>query len=240
MDFETETLICNTLKAEGFDGMPDGTGRGMPIVAGTVGPLTACGGTAKKHGYGSGQQEVEAGHVVPVAFLPRYYADRDGGPSGAPSEIVHPLTAQNKSGDGHPCVAFEYKKDGADHGDLSPTLRATEHNESHANGGGHVAVAFTERTRSDGRNLECQEEVTYALKSQGGHSTIRISQGYAVRRLTPTECERLQAFPDGWTLVTNHKGKAMADGPRYKALGNAVTVSVVEWLARRILKYWPE
>lgn len=50
-----------------------------------------------------------------------------------------------------------------------------------------------------------------------------------VRRLTPTECERLQGFPDGWT--TNQ-----SDAQRYKQLGNAVTVPVAEWIAKRILQ----
>ena len=55
----------------------------------------------------------------------------------------------------------------------------------------------------------------------------------AVRRLTPTECERLQGFPDGYTDIP-WKGKQAPDGPRYKALGNAVTVPVIEYLGRRI------
>ena len=48
------------------------------------------------------------------------------------------------------------------------------------------------------------------------------------RRLTPTECERLQGFPDGWT-------SGQADSHRYKQLGNAVAVPVVEWIGRRIV-----
>ena len=55
----------------------------------------------------------------------------------------------------------------------------------------------------------------------------------AVRRLTPRECERLQGFPDDWTLVP-HKGKIGADSPRYKALGNSMAVNVMVWLGRRI------
>lgn len=51
---------------------------------------------------------------------------------------------------------------------------------------------------------------------------------YGVRRLTPVECERLQAFPDGWTEP------AGSDSARYKALGNAVTVNTVGWILRRI------
>jgi DNA (cytosine-5)-methyltransferase 1 len=54
-----------------------------------------------------------------------------------------------------------------------------------------------------------------------------------VRRLTPTECERLQGFPDGHTLVP-HRGKPMADGPRYRCLGNSMAVPVMAWIGRRI------
>lgn len=53
---------------------------------------------------------------------------------------------------------------------------------------------------------------------------------YGVRRLTPVECERLQAFPDGWTEP------AGSDSARYKALGNAVTVTVPHWLFGRIME----
>ena len=52
---------------------------------------------------------------------------------------------------------------------------------------------------------------------------------YGVRRLTPVECERLQGFPDGWTEP------AGSDSARYRALGNAVTVNVPEWLFGRML-----
>jgi site-specific DNA-cytosine methylase len=55
--------------------------------------------------------------------------------------------------------------------------------------------------------------------------------GAAVRRLTPKECERLQGFPDSYTLLPFGK---KADGPRYKALGNSMAVPVIRWLGRRI------
>ena len=54
-----------------------------------------------------------------------------------------------------------------------------------------------------------------------------------VRRLTPTECERLQGFSDGWTQVP-YRNKPAADGPRYTALGNAMAVPVMRWLGKRI------
>lgn len=59
-----------------------------------------------------------------------------------------------------------------------------------------------------------------------------IHQGQGVRRLTPIECERLQGFPDGWT---SPDGLEVADSHRYRMLGNAVSVPVVEWIARRIV-----
>lgn len=53
-----------------------------------------------------------------------------------------------------------------------------------------------------------------------------------VRRLTPLECERLQGFPDGWTEEGSN-GK-QADSNRYKQMGNAVAVPVVEWIVARL------
>ena len=58
-------------------------------------------------------------------------------------------------------------------------------------------------------------------------------QNYAVRRLTPLECERLQGAPDNWTAIT-YRGKPIADGPRYKMIGNSMAVPVMRWLGERI------
>ena len=66
------------------------------------------------------------------------------------------------------------------------------------------------------------------LRSDMGDNQPAIRQGMAVRRLTPTECERLQAFPDGWT-------DGQADSARYRQLGNAVCVNVAEWIGHRIM-----
>jgi site-specific DNA-cytosine methylase len=54
--------------------------------------------------------------------------------------------------------------------------------------------------------------------------------GMQVRRLTPTECERLQGFPDGHTLLPGRH----ADGPRYKALGNSMAVPCMRWIGGNI------
>jgi DNA (cytosine-5)-methyltransferase 1 len=58
----------------------------------------------------------------------------------------------------------------------------------------------------------------------------------AIRRLTPTECERLQGFPDGWTKIPyrNKPEEVCPDGPRYKACGNSMAVPVMRWIGERI------
>ena len=66
--------------------------------------------------------------------------------------------------------------------------------------------------------------------AQGGTAVMSAMQ---VRRLTPRECERLQGFPDNYTLV-QHRNKPAADGPRYKALGNSMAVPCMVWIGRRI------
>jgi len=57
----------------------------------------------------------------------------------------------------------------------------------------------------------------------------QVLSGFKIRRLTPIECERLQGFPDGWT-------EGVSNTQRYKCLGNAVTVNVIEFLGERILQ----
>jgi len=66
------------------------------------------------------------------------------------------------------------------------------------------------------------------LNGQDAYSGRIFAATGRPRRLTPTECERLQGFPDGWTA-------GQADSHRYKQLGNAVAVPVAEWIGRRIV-----
>ena len=60
-----------------------------------------------------------------------------------------------------------------------------------------------------------------------------VAQSMQVRRLTPRECERLQGFPDDYTLIP-YRNKPASDGPRYKALGNSMAVPVMAWIGKRI------
>lgn len=129
-----------------------------------------------------------------------------------------------------------------------------------------VAIAFAQNQRNEVREMDvagaipairrgdaknetlcfqeaqtgCREyETAGCIRANGpGHDPVgsRLRQGMMVRRLTPRECERLQGFPDDWTLIP-WRGKAAdqcPDGPRYKALGNAMACNVMRWIGERI------
>lgn len=94
-----------------------------------------------------------------------------------------------------------------------------------------IAVALCE-----GAHGVTEMDVTTSVQSSGG----KLGQGMQgvriateVRRLTPRECERLQGFPDDYTLIP-YRGKPAADGNRYKVLGNSMAVNVMRWLGDRI------
>jgi len=97
-------------------------------------------------------------------------------------------------------------------------------------GGGNVPMIFEqENVAVDFYNASISD-VSQTIKS---HSPNDVNIGgvmnsQVVRRLTPVECERLQGFPDGWT-------SGQADSNRYKQMGNAVAVPVVEWIISRMV-----
>lgn len=74
----------------------------------------------------------------------------------------------------------------------------------------------------------------YLSTCSGIESGDIIQHPWAVRRLTPRECERLQGFRDGYTDVPYRRRNATPDGPRYKALGNSKAANCVRWLGLRI------
>jgi len=118
-------------------------------------------------------------------------------------------------------------------GEVSPTMSCFDQGDTRAT----TVVAFANRTRDGVKVPEVMKDgIVPALTNPGGEGrsdAVNVAQAMAVRRLTPRECERLQGFPDGYTLVT-YRGKPAADGPRYKALGNSMAVPVMRWIGERI------
>ena len=107
---------------------------------------------------------------------------------------------------------------------IAQTLTA-RHDSSPGGGGGYnvVPVAFH----------ATQDPISGPVSPALGTSMYAGVLHQGVRRLTPRECERLQGFPDDWTLVP-YRGKPAANGPRYKACGNSMAVPVMRWIGSRI------
>ncbi len=116
------------------------------------------------------------------------------------------------------------------HARPSETARCLDSTGSFANAQGGTVVAFNWQAGGSKDFLGPVKERSPALARK---QTPAFVQGMAVRRLTPRECERLQGFPDDWTLVP-YRGKPASDGPRYKAIGNSFAVPVVRWIGERI------
>lgn len=106
---------------------------------------------------------------------------------------------------------------------ISPSLRTMQG----GNGQPKIMVVLTpnrEEKRQNGRRFKEDGEEMFTLTNQDIHD---VMEGNRIRRLTPIECERLQGFPDNWTLGS--------DTQRYKQCGNAVTVNVIEAIMQKIL-----
>jgi len=84
-----------------------------------------------------------------------------------------------------------------------------------------ITMIMNANTNSNMKNRVQMRDKTWTLTGNSGD--FSIWDNYRIRKLTPTECERLQGFPDGWT-------KGVSDTQRYKMLGNAVTTNVVEYI----------
>lgn len=149
--------------------------------------------------------------------------------------------------------AHTLRAEGFDAGeDIAPTLRAMGHGESHPNAGGQIAVCIhsdavarsgdnktasadasgNTRLRPAGKGWT-EDDTAYAVTTGQPHA---VASGWAVRRLTPTECARLQGFPDDHSRIP-WRGKPAdlcPDGPQYKTYGNSMAVKVMAWLARRL------
>ena len=97
-------------------------------------------------------------------------------------------------------------------------------------------IVGTLRTHKDGNGFrEIKSGVAPTIPARAredGSGQPVMFDGLSIRRLTPTECERLQSFPDGWT-------DSVSDTQRYKTLGNAVTVNVVKAIMSKILTPTP-
>jgi DNA (cytosine-5)-methyltransferase 1 len=217
MDFETETFVADI----------------APTLDANYGKLQGCSG-----------QDANSGHSMLAAVYRvtgndgAYDTGEAAGALGTgtdPSSHVVAIAVSIRGREGGATAEL------AEEGDISPAIRSSQ-------GGGdkpHVlvgAVAIAENQRGE----VIESDIAPSIKGQGG----KPGQGYAaaltgagVRRLTPTECERLQGFPDEYTLAPVRRGKKTKpaeDGPRYAALGNSMPVSLMTWVGERISRHLDE
>ncbi|AJR24532.1 DNA cytosine methyltransferase [Sphingobium sp. YBL2] len=199
-------FVTHSLRGEGFDASEDGTGRGTPLV--------------------------------PVAFSAKDYG-ADAMENCSPTLWAGGFRNSHANAGVMPAVAFsimpmnsgkDYK---ARQTDVAQPIMAGGPVGGNQ-GGDYVcqpAVAFMENQRGEIRTSDHANLTVGGGKPGQGYPAAL--QGSAVRRLTPRECERLQGFPDDFTLVP-YRGRMMADGPRYKMLGNSMAVPVMRWIGERI------
>jgi DNA (cytosine-5)-methyltransferase 1 len=181
---------------------------------------------------GSERSHANGGGQVAIAFTQNQEGDVLSG------DVMQPLgTNSNATGRNAPTIAFTL------HGSDGTTSAASP-----------TEVAGSLRTRAPGSienssttavlqeqpvawsgELTASTDIAGTLQrgGDGGRIDGVMTPQMAVRRLTPRECERLQGFPDDYTLV-EYRGKPAADGPRYKALGNSMARPVMRWIGERI------
>lgn len=131
-----------------------------------------------------------------------------------------------------PCYGLATQQEPKWAENLCPTLQVP----SKSGGGQPHAVAFDMRGRQGGAMPEGPHDTANIRAASGGSSRSYVAANWRVRRLTPTECARLQGFPDDWCRIPwrGKPAEQCPDGPQYKAYGNSKAINVVTWIGERI------
>lgn len=195
---------------------------------------------------GMGRQDYETETMVAHPLLAKGNSSHD---DTLETYVTHSLrgegfdASEDGTGRGTPIVPMAFMSNAS--GDnlsvgenISPTLRIG------GAGGNAMAIAWSIMPQNSGKDYKARQvDVAQPLiaggpvgGNQGGDY---IQQQWAVRRLTPTECERLQGFPDGYTDIPWRNKQTSPDGPRYKALGNSWAVPKFRWIGERIKRFMP-
>ncbi|MCM7651297.1 phage N-6-adenine-methyltransferase [Enterobacter hormaechei] len=141
----------------------------------------------------------------------------------------------SQRGSGLVCIGLDEEQNAAH--ELFGTLKARE-----KGGGFEGAVAYSDqrafRMTAFGEYADDETASTCKARDYKDATDLAVTYPLSVRRLTPIECERLQGFPDGHTLI-EYLGKPVANGHRYKAIGNSMAVPVMRWIGERIAAALP-
>ena len=135
---------------------------------------------------------------------------------GTPGAVA--IRTANTGANGHGVSDLAHTLDGVNGQAIAQPL-GSHHRRDDLDNDTYVVAPTLDTHLGDKQWLEDQSVENYGLMDQ---------VGAGVRRLTPLECERLQGFPDGWT-------EGQSDSHRYRQMGNAVCVPVVEWIGHRLV-----
>ncbi len=155
----------------------------------------------------------------PISFHPTQ------DPISSTDGSIHALGCGSKGGTATGAVAIGFQDD------TTPKTSEERIGALRADAGGEGACVAFQSSQSGVR----VDDVHATLDSNNGSRRHNGAlAGMSVRRLTPTECERLQGFQDDYTNIPWRGRTESPDGPRYKALGNSMAVPVMAWIGRRI------
>ena len=230
--------VADCLRSGGNGGVP--SSRGEHLVASYWNDPTQPIDTLLARDYkGLGNQDLTTGRLLvsATAFEPGI-AGREGNESRFTHEVTG--TLRKAMGDNQTAVAL-YENHPNDSRVTGPHDVAPSCVSRYGTGGGNVPLVQSTAIGTDCYNGAITGDVAATLGTPGSSvnaSGPTVMQSTAVRRLTPTECERLQGFPDSYTAIPWKKKSAdqCPDGPRYKALGNSMAVPVMRWIGERIDK----
>lgn len=179
--------------------------------------------TLKGEGFDASEDGTGRGTpIVPVAVAGTMKALRE---SGGFSN-----SADHAAGGYMVPIAYRTAGDGAVFEEGDKTAPLTTGTDRSAN---IVAHAYDMRGREGGAQFEGPHDTANIRAAGGGSSRSYVAHRWAVRRLTPLECLRLQGFPDDY-FDKARLNKPLADGPKYKMLGNSMAVNVMSWIGQRI------
>lgn len=173
--------------------------------------------------------------LVPVAFAIQAGALRTNplsGPDGVGVQADHAYTIEARAE--VQAVAFNWN--------AQPAQPPGPDRDTSVNDGltcsQQAAVAFAQNQLGEVRSGDVFNTLN-TNSNASGRNTPLLSSFMQVRRLTPRECERLQGFPDDYTLIPWRRKppEECPDGPRYKALGNSWAVPCVRWIGRRLARH---
>jgi len=266
--FDTQQITSAANRASVRPGQPAPTLNAAPglRIAGTLPASGKAAGSAT-------QQDAECNLLISHTLRGEGFdASEDGTGRGSPLIVTHQcagtlgsnarggLRTTDLDGIGAYVTAFGCKDSTVATGkDVSPTLRGMQHVKSQANGGGQVAVVIGGRDRGDdGRGYGREPHISNLPACDATKPDRVLGPQLVVRRLTPREYERLQGFPDDYTLIPTYRRKMRAhevmqmacylgipideacrigatpDGPRYRAIGNSQAIPVIFWIGERI------